>query len=225
MSASLTESAKVSRTWRLLSRDGSFNIEGRGRGFDSKDVYHSLLAVSWPKFIALQIGLYFFVNFVFAALYLACGEGALAGALGVTLLDRYTDAFFFSVQTLATIGYGKITPEGIPANILVTLEAIIGLFGLALASGLMFSRFSRPTARVVFARKAIIVPHDGVQSFCFRIANERLNQIVEAKIKVVLIRNIVTTEGQRYRDLFDLKLDRDESPMFALSWMVVHAIT
>jgi inward rectifier potassium channel len=212
--------------FRLVNRDGSFNISRRGlRTGLRRDAYHRLLSVSWPRFLALLAGLYFTVNLVFALAYTLCGPGALEGAATTGLDNRYFEAFFFSVQTLATIGYGKITPVGIAANLLVTVEALFGMFGIALMSGLLFARFSRPTARVKFSKVALISPQDGVPCFMFRMANARVNQIVEARVRVSLARNEVTAEGERYRNFYNLELERSESPIFALSWTVVHPIT
>lgn len=211
--------------FRLLNRDGTFNIERYGirkRAFT--DTYHSLLAASWIRFLTLLAGTYFVVNSVFALAYMLCGPNGLTGVATDTAYHRLLDAFFFSVQTLATIGYGRITPNGIPANILVTVEAFFGLLGLALATGLLFARFSKPTARVLFSRVAMISRHEGVPSFQFRMANARLNQIVEARVRVSVARDEVTTEGETYRNFYDLELERGDSPIFVLSWTVVHAI-
>lgn len=212
--------------YRLLNHDGTFNIRRHGvRKRVFSDLYHGLLSVSWPTFLALLAGTYLLVNGLFAVAYTLCGEGALEGASKQGWPDRLVDAFFFSVQTLATIGYGRITPAGIPANLLVTCEALLGLLGLALATGLLFARFSRPTARVRFSNVAMLSPHEGVPSLVFRMANARLNQIVEARVRVSLARDEVTAEGERYRTFYDLELERSESPIFALSWTVVHPIT
>jgi len=132
--------------------------------------------------------------------------------------------FFFSVQTMATIGYGKMEPVTIFSNILVSIEALTGLLALALMTGLVFSKFSRPTARVRFTRFVVIGPRDGVHSLMIRAANLRANRIVEADIHVVLARQEVTAEGESIRRLYDLPMTRGRSAMFALSWTAVHQI-
>ena len=213
------------KAWRLLNQDGSFNIDRRGiprAGYS--DLYHVLLSTSWGKFFGLLIGVYFGINAIFGFLYFLCGPAALAGVRADSSLSHFLDCFFFSVQTLATIGYGHISPTDFISNILVTFEAFTGLLGLALATGLLFSRFARPTARVAFSRNAIIAPHDGVPSLLFRMANRRANQIVEAQVTLTLSRQEVTAEGETYRNFYDLKLERGRSPLFALSWTVVHPI-
>ena len=215
----------MARQYRLLNPDGTFNVVRKGvRHRISRDVYHTLLSVSWPAFMGLLAGGYLITNALFALAYLLCGPDALAGVANEGGWRRYLDAFFFSVQTLATIGYGKITPQGIPANLLVTIEALFGLLGVALATGLLFSRFSRPTARITFSRVAMMAPHEGVLSLVFRMANVRLNQIVEAKVSVSLAIDEKTAEGEAYRNFYDLGLERSNSPIFVLSWTVVHPV-
>jgi inward rectifier potassium channel len=184
------------------------------------DLYHYLLTTSWPKFLSLVSGAYLCANVVFAALYSA-DPRALEGGTGRTFID----AFFFSVQTMATIGYGKLTPRTHFANSLVTVEALVGMLAMAMATGLMFAKFSRPTARVRFSSKCLVQRRDGVPTLVFRMVNERLNQIVEAQVHVVLLTDERTLEGERIRRLRDLTLVRDTTPAFALSWMVFHPIT
>ena len=132
--------------------------------------------------------------------------------------------FFFSVQTMATIGYGKMEPVTLFSNILVSIEALTGLLALALMTGLVFSKFSRPTARIRFTRYAVIGPRDGVNSLMIRAANMRANRIFEASIHVVLARQEMTAEGDTIRRLYDLETTRSRSAMFALSWTAVHQI-
>jgi inward rectifier potassium channel len=185
-----------------------------------RDAYHTLLTLTWPRFFGLLIGLFLAVNGLFALAYASLGpaiESARPGSL--------VDAFFFSVQTLATIGYGKMAPVTLGANLLVSLEALVGMIGLAVTTGLVYARFSRPTARVLFSKVAVIRPWDGVPSLLFRLANARGNQIAEARLKVVFLRQETTAEGERIRKVYDLPLLRSESAVFALTWTVVHPIT
>jgi inward rectifier potassium channel len=220
------ESPRTPQPYRLMNPDGSLRIIRKGsRSSAGRDLYHYLLRVSWRRFILILTGFYLAVNLLFALGYLLCGPGALDGASGEGAGQALLDAFFFSVQTFATIGYGRITPVGLPANLLVTFEALFGLLGVALSTGLLFARFSRPTARVRFSSRALMTPHDGVPSFVCRVANERLNQVIEARVRVTLLKDEVTAEGERYRNLYDLKLEREISPVFALSLTLVHPIT
>ena len=164
--------------------------------------------------------LYVGSNCLFASAYLFASDSIRGGHPG-----SFADAFFFSVQTMATIGYGNLLPQTLWANVLVTVESLVGLLGLAVLTGLIFAKFSRPTARVLFSRVAVIAPWDGVPSLIFRIANQRGNQIVEARIHVVLARNEITAEGEIFRRLHDLDLVRNQTALFALSWTVLHPIS
>jgi inward rectifier potassium channel len=136
----------------------------------------------------------------------------------------FEDAFFFSVQTLGSIGYGVISPATTYAGILVTIEAILSLLAIALITGLAFARFSKPSARIIFSRYAVITHHNGVPTLMFRAANQRQNLILEAQAKVYLTRDEITKEGVEFRRVYDLKLARDIQPRFSLTWNVMHPI-
>jgi len=164
--------------------------------------------------------LYLTGNCMFALGYLAGGDGIENARHG-----SFSDAFFFSVQTMATIGYGKFAPRTLFAHILVTLETFVGLLGVAMTTGLTFAKFSRPTARVLFSRVAVVRPWNGIPSLMFRMANQRSNQIVEAHLHVVLARDETTAEGESIRRFHDLELTRRQNAIFALSWTAMHAIT
>ena len=172
----------------------------------------------WMLFALLAVG-YIAFNLVFGGLYML-QDGAIADARP----HSFTDAFFFSVQTMATIGYGEMRPATFYANFLVTIEVLLGMTGLAIASGLVFARFSRPTARVVFSNVAVVVTHDGVPSLMFRAANQRRNQILEAQVSVMLLRDEISAEGIEMRRFHDMAVSRPRTPAFALSWTVIHPI-
>ncbi len=184
------------------------------------DLYHDLLASSWQRLLAILAAAFVAINTLFALAYLAV-PGSIENARPGSL----TDAFFFSVQTMGTIGYGKLTPATLYANVLVTVEVLVGLLGIALVTGLAFAKFSRPTARVLFSQRAVVAPYDTVPSLMFRMANERGNTIVEAQVHVVLARDETTAEGERMRRFHDLELARQRSALFALSWTAIHPIT
>lgn len=215
---------------RYLNRDGSFNVvRPKSRGAIRQDLYHWFLTIRWSGLIATILSVYITINIIFAGLYVACGPDALSGSSwrGSTapFTTRFMDAFFFSVQTFATIGYGKLVPNGLIPNLLVTLEALVGLLGVALATGLVYARFSRPKARLLYSNVAVITSHDKIPSLMFRMANLRMNQIVEATVTVTFVRTETTTEGESYRTFTELALERRRNPMFVLSWLVVHPIT
>ncbi len=184
-----------------------------------RDPYHLMLTVPWWGFLVIVALTYVAVNLTFALAYLTggnCIENATPGSL--------LDAFFFSVQTLASIGYGAMYPTTVYANILVTLEALVELIGLAIVTGLAFARFSQPTARVMFTKFAVIQPYHGVPTLMFRTANQRANQILEAKLRVYLLRDEVSAEGHFMRRFYDLKLLHERTPSFTLTWMAMHPI-
>lgn len=182
------------------------------------DVYHHLLTSSWPSLL-LQIALVFAaINALFALGYF------LNAGIQNARPGSFADVFFFSVETMATIGYGKMSPVSLFSHVLMSIEALTGLIGLALVTGLIFAKFSRPTARVRFSRLAVISNRDGAPSLMFRMANVRSNQIVEAQIHVVLARQEFTAEGEEVRRFHDLALSRNRNAIFAYSWTAIHPI-
>lgn len=208
---------------RLLERDGSFNARRVGLPFAaSHSLYQTLLDISWAGFLGLVIALYLIINLLFAVCYLLCGPDSLAGALPVEE-GYFLRAFFFSVQTFSTIGYGHVSPVGLVPNILVTVEALSGLMVFTLITGLLFARFSRPRARILFSEKAIIAPYRGGRAFEFRIANALTNQLIEVETKVILSR--IEREGERdVRRFHTLDLEISKVTFFSLCWTVVHPI-
>ena len=183
------------------------------------DLYHWLLTVPWIGFFGLLATAYGLFNVAFGLLYFL-QDGSIANAKP----HSFADAFFFSVQTMATIGYGEMHPATLYANILVTIEVLLGMTGLALATGLIFARFSRPTARVMFSDVAVVNRYDGVPTLMFRAANRRRNRILEASVNLMLVRNELTAEGQVMRRFYDLAVARRHNPTFVLTWTVMHPI-
>jgi inward rectifier potassium channel len=207
---------------RLVSRKGQFTLNIVKLGVPRlhfADLYHRLLTLSWPQFFLLICLSYVLTNSLFALAYLAGGDCIANARPG-----SFKDAFYFSVQTMATIGYGAMYPRTDYANTIVAIEAFYALWGVAMVTGLAFSRFSRPTARVLFSRVAVIAPFNGVPTLMYRAGNQRFNQILEAQQRATLIRDEVTLEGVFMRRFYDLQLMRSQSPIFALSWTVMHAI-
>src|SRR5919199_2202567 len=218
---SLLSMRRVNRKKRFdIVSNRRFDVVRKGMSHSHwHDPYHLLLMLDWPQFFGLTAISYIATNALFALLYLAggdCIKGARPGS--------FLDTFSFSVQTMATIGYGAMYPQTDYANLLVSIESLIGLLGVAMATGLMFARFSRPTARVIFSRVAVIAPHNGLPTLMLRVANERRNQILEAQIGLSLLRDEVTTEGHFMRRFYDLNLLRSQTRIFSLSWTVMHVI-
>jgi inward rectifier potassium channel len=207
-----------SRTFPAAGRSAPRVRRLHSRRFPILDLYHSLLTVGWLGFFGVLAVYYVAFNLVFAALYLVSAGVANARP------GSFADAFFFSVQTMATIGYGQLYPQSFLANLLVAIEVLLGMSGLALATGVIFARFSRPTARVVFSRLAVVTSYDGVPTLMFRAANQRRNDILEAQVNVSLLRDERTGEGTAMRRFHDLALVRARTPAFSLTWTVMHRI-
>jgi inward rectifier potassium channel len=204
---------------RLVSRGRGGDVVRIGAGRNWRDPYHWMLQLTWPRFVVMLAGLYLAVNLIVAGLYFADLEG-----VGRARPGSFSDAFFFSVETLATIGYGVMYPKSFYANAVMTLEALFGMMSVAVFAGIVFARFSRPTARVLFSGVAVVAPYEGVPTLMFRAANRRHNQILEAQISAAMVQNETTAEGQVMRRFHDLKLARSRNPVFALTWTVLHPI-
>ena len=218
-----TEVARGARR-RLLNRDGTFNVVREGLNpLSALSLYHWLLIISWSKLLGFITASYVAVNALFAAAFLLCGPDALQSASGSFAGHPFYRAFFFSVDTFATIGYGNIIPVGVAANTLVTIEALINILGIALATGVIFSRFSRPSARIVYSRNAIVAPYREKTALEFRIANGRTSQLIEVQIQVILTK-LEQVNGISVRKFYDLDLERHHVVFFTLSWTVVHPI-
>ena len=183
------------------------------------DLYFRVLAAPWWGLFAGVLAAYLLANLAFAGLYFSCDD-----CVEAVHPDSFADAFFFSVQTISTIGYGHVYPKSNLGQAIVTLESITGLLGFAVVTGLVFSKFSLPSARVLFSEPFLVTDYDGKRSVLFRLANGRGNEIVEANIRVAALLPVRTVEGHSLRRLYDLKLSRSRSPMFALSWLVIHEI-
>jgi inward rectifier potassium channel len=183
------------------------------------DLYHFFITAPWSHLLGIFASLYMGLNTFFAALYLLGGD-VISGAEP----GSFRDAFFFSVQTLSTIGYGVMAPKGLYGCLVVTVEAFVGLLSVAMASGLMFAKFARPTARVMFSDKLLVSNRDGKPYLIIRMANRRGNDLVEASVRLTVGKEEVTAEGDRLRKLYELKLVRSQQPLFILTWTAMHLI-
>jgi inward rectifier potassium channel len=209
---------------RLLNRDGTFNVRRNDlNAFHPYNAYHTLLALPVPRLLALMAACYVGTNLLFACLYWVAGRGALAGA-ALSPLARFEDCLFFSVQTLATIGYGKLVPDTRTANFLVAIEALVGLLGFAILSGLLFARFTRPTAKISFSRNALIAPYRNGWALMFRLVNLRNHDLTDVHA-VVSFSRWVGEHGMRRRRFDQLALERDAIIFMPLHWVIVHPIT
>jgi len=208
---------------RLLNHDGTFNVRRNDLNpFHPYNAYHTLLSLPVPRLLALMALFYVVTNAFFAMLYWLCGPGALSGA-SEEPLARLADCLFFSVQTLATIGYGRLVPATSVANTLVAIEALVGLLGFAILSALLFARFTRPTAKVSFSQHALIAPYEGGWALMFRLVNLRNTDLNDVRA-VVSFARWVDDGGARSREFDQLKLERDSIIFMPLHWVVVHPI-
>lgn len=185
----------------------------------AEDVYHWVLLRTWPQFFALVGVAFLALNAIFALFYVL-SPGAISGARA----HSYEDAFFFSVQTFTTIGYGGMSPATRYGHWVVTLEALVGMTSVALTTGITFAKFSRPTAKILFSDKMVIAPRDGVPYLMFRMANWRDNQIVEAQLRMILLVTETTSEGDVLRRPLEIRLVRDKNAMFLMTWLALHRI-
>jgi inward rectifier potassium channel len=212
------------RELRLINRDGSFNVERRGRGLRSFLAYSNLVSTTWSRFFLFVAVAYLLLNGFFALLYDACGPGGLVSTLNIGFTSPFLKAFFFSIHTSATIGYGTIVPVGVPTNILVALESVVSLLGLAVVTGLVFARFSRPVADILFSKNAVMSWIGNLRAFEFRIINSRNNQIIDLQCRLLVSRFETNASGAAVRRYYPLNLERESVVFFPLSWTVVHVI-
>jgi len=208
---------------RSINKDGSFNVYRRGGSWRNLHPYLQMLSMSWPQFFATILGGYLVINVLFALVYFVMGPGRLQGTDGPTELDRFLSDFFFSAQTLTTLGYGKIVPATVPANIVASLEAITGLMAVALGTGLMFGRFSRPSAKIAFSEHILMAPYQAQSSLQLRIVNLRPNILIELEANLVLM-TVDGPPGALKRRFESLKLERDKIYFLALTWTIVHPV-
>ena len=208
---------------RVIKPNGQFNVRRRGATWRDVHPYLFMIDTSWPVFAALIFAGYVIANLIFAFVYLGIGVEHLRGADTSTLLARYLSAVFFSAQTFTTVGYGSVAPGGFWANLVAAFEALLGLMAFAVATGLLFGRFSRPAARLEFSRQMVVAPYGGGTSLQFRVANRRTNNLMEIKAEVLLMTVEPSDHGlkRKYRPL---ALERASVVFMPLTWTVVHPI-
>jgi inward rectifier potassium channel len=183
-----------------------------------RDLYYWFILMSWPSFVGVLSIFFIVLNLIYGGIYFMIGGLKNVG-------PSFADHVFFSVHTVATVGYGNVFPDSFLANIVASSEIILGLFMMALMTGLIFAKFSRPSARIIFSKFAVIHQRHGEDCLVFRVANKRGHHIAEASLNVVAIKKEITPEGDTMRKLYTLQLERAQTPLFVLSWMVIHRIT
>jgi inward rectifier potassium channel len=218
----LTEKFSAPLT-RMINRDGTFNVRRRGGTWRDFHPYLHLINMGWTPFFAVLFLGYLVANTIFAAGYYAIGTSQLQGITARTSGGRFLDAFFFSAHTLTTVGYGNISPSGMGANILSTLESMAGVLGFAVATGLLYGRVSRPSARIGFSRNMVVAPYQDGTALEFRAVNRRRNTLMELEATVMLM-TVENGNGEPKRRYQVLRLERPKIVFFPLTWTIVHPI-
>ena len=211
---------------RLLNPDGTANVKRIGEPrFQIINIYHSLITMSWRRFIFLVLCSYLLVNLLFAVIYFyLIPDGELGGMIAHNATQKFLEEFFFSAQTLSTVGYGRLNPVGAEMSTVAAIESMLGLMGFALATGLLYGRFSRPTAKLLFSENIIVAPFRDRTGLMFRMANARRNALIELEAQIIFSYN-ENKEGKVIRQFQTLKLDISKISYLAMSWTVVHDIT
>lgn len=214
----------VVKTQRLINQDGSINVKRKGISFfNTANTYHTLITMNWLSFWLVVLAGYLVANIVFALIYVALGPGTLDGTEGTSLFYRFMDAFFFSAQTLSTVGYGHISPKGLTANTVAAFESMIGLLAFALATGLLYGRFSKPSAKIKYSKHLLVAPYQNGKGLMFRLTNLRHNILIDLSMEVIFSYN-EEVNGKLERRFVSLPLERKKVSVLTLSWTVVHPL-
>ncbi len=208
---------------RLINQDGSFNIKKVGIGSNIRDTYHSLINMSWTKFLLLAFLLIFIVNVAFALIYVAIGVEHLKGDIEGDTIDNILQSLYFSFQTFTTVGYGQIVPVGIFINFVSFLESTTGLMVFAIITGLLYGRFSKPSMRILYSQKALIAPYKDGWAFMFRVTNMRKSTLIELHASVSMSM-VEKSNEEKIRKYYRLPLEIKFIEFFPASWTIVHPI-
>ncbi len=213
------------RRKRLLKADGQFNIKRRGQSFGAwLNIYNRFIMMPWSIFFLIVLAVYLLLNFIFAITYYIIGVEHLIGVNMTSTHSQFWDAFFFSAQSLTTVGYGRISPDGFAASWVSSLESLTGLMMFAIVTGLLYGRFSRPNPRILFSKNALIAPYLNVNALMFRMVNERSNQLINMEVSLVFSK-IEVRDGISNRRYYGLRLERSKVNFFPTNWTLVHPLT
>ncbi len=209
----------------LINKNGTPNVKRVGLPlFNGANNYQILITMSWTKFWIMVVSGYLTINIVFAFIYMSFGPGSLDGTSGSDAFHRFMDSFFFSAQTISTVGYGHISPRGMASNSVAALESMMGLLAFALATGLLYGRFSRPSARIAFSKNILIAPYlENGRGVMFRLANLRKNILIDLEIEIIFSFN-ETIDGKTTRRFYPLEVERRKVSILTLNWTVVHPL-
>ena len=218
---------KINDTYsRLINKDGSFNIKRANESFRARlNLYNRLITMSWRAFLTWVVIFYLVTNLLFAWVYMLAGAENLKGATDQEFYGPFWKAFFFSAQTLTTVGYGHIAPASFLTSSIAAFESLVGLMSFALATGLLYGRFSRPKADIQFSKNAVFAPYLDINGWMFRVINARSNQLIDVQVEVSLSRLENKPDGTRYRRYYTLELERAKVSFFPANWTLVHPIT
>jgi inward rectifier potassium channel len=208
---------------RVINKDGTFNVRRRGANWHDFHPYLHLINMGWTPFFSLVFLGYLVVNTLFALAYYALGPGHLTGADSPTEVGRFLNDFFFSAHTLSTVGYGSISPKSLGSNIVASIESLVGVLGFAVATGLLFGRVSRPSAKIGFSQTMLVAPYQDIHSLQFRVVNRRRNDLMEIQARVMIM-TVEDKDGQPTRRYTQLKLEREQVLFMPLTWTIVHPI-
>ncbi len=209
--------------FRFLNKDGTFNVTKYNVPFFTRiNAFHSLITMPWLHFMGWVFVGYLVVNVFFALIYLSIGVEHLTGIIENSLFDKFVEAFFFSSQTITTLGYGRVAPVGLLANIVASIESMLGLMSFALATGMLFGRFSRPTGKILYSEKAVVAPFQDINGFMFRITNPQANQLLDVEVSLTVS---MQKKGQDTREFHLLDLERPSVVFLPSVWTIVHPIS
>jgi inward rectifier potassium channel len=213
------------RRKRLLKQDGQFNVKRKGQSFEAwLNIYNRFIMMPWKTFFLIVLLVYLLLNFIFAVTYYIIGVEHLIGVNMTSTHSQFWDAFFFSAQSLTTVGYGRISPDGFAASWVSSIESLVGLMMFAIVTGLLYGRFSRPAARILFSGNALIAPYLNINALMFRMVNERSNQLINMEVSMVFSK-IEIRNGVPNRRYYGLTLERAKVNFFPTDWTIVHPLT
>ncbi len=214
----------VESNQRLMNKDGSSNVRRKGLPFfQSVSIYQTLITMPWWKFNLLVFTFYITVNILFALVYYFVDPDHINGMVYNSEFEKFAEVFFFSAQSLTTVGYGRLNPSGYFDSTLASIESMIGLLGFALATGLLYGRFSRPLARILFSKNMVVAPYKGITALMFRVANRTKSELVDIQTSVILS-YVIQENGKPIRKFSNLKLELTKVNLLSTSWTIVHPI-